>query len=70
MGNGGQGIWEGGADDDTQVRNIFCHIGTTLGGGAQIGAFGGTCGAVHATRHVDAVPQPIALLAHDICITY
>ena len=53
-----------------RCATCYCHIGTILGGGLQIGAFGGTCGAVHATRHVDAVPQPIALLAHDMCITY
>ena len=41
-----------------------------MNGGVQISAFEGTCGAIHKHMHVAAMPQRIAMLPHDMLITF
>ena len=37
--NGGQGTCDGGADDDTQVRHMFCPYWDHMDGGVESSAF-------------------------------
>ena len=68
--NGGQEAREGSEDDHAQVRRHMLPYSHHMDGGVKISAFGGTCRAAHASVHVSAMPQRIAMVACDMSITF